>query len=266
VSVMPQQKPASDHYIGAIPKGATGDPRFRVSCVTICVGYSDFLAHTLPLNQHHFDRMVVVTAPWDPETLKVCEYYRVEAIQTNQFMEEAGEFRKAIGINHGLRSLYADPEGWICHMDADIVQPPHFRDSVRNAWLDKSMLYGMDRAEFKSFAEWEDFHRLPEPQVQGGFLIHTMNAGKPIGTRLQFYHTGGYVPIGFFQMWHSGLGQPEYPEKSSNAGATDAHFGTKWARAKRGMIPEVICYHLESEAAPMGVNWKARETKPFGAL
>jgi hypothetical protein len=35
-------------------------------------------------------------------------------------------------------------------------------------------------------------------------------------------------------------------------------FPTRWPRAKRGFIPELQAYHLESEDAPMAVNWKGR--------
>lgn len=35
------------------------------------------------------------------------------------------------------------------------------------------------------------------------------------------------------------------------------------APPKRGFIPEVTAYHLESEDAPMAINWQGRKTKPF---
>ena len=40
-------------------------------------------------------------------------------------------------------------------------------------------------------------------------------------------------------------------------------FAKKWPRAKRGLIPEVVGYHLESTDASMSANWYGRKTAPF---
>lgn len=127
----------------------------KIECVTTCVEYSDFLAHTLPLNQNLFDRMIVVTAPWDKATRKVCETHRVEYVETNRFMETHGEFRKGYGINVGLDKLSKD--AWIVHMDSDIILPSHFKDVIAIADLDSTMVYGIDRAEFKSYEDCMTF-------------------------------------------------------------------------------------------------------------
>ena len=37
----------------------------------------------------------------------------------------------------------------------------------------------------------------------------------------------------------------------------------QWPRNKRAFIPEIVCYHLESEKANMGANWNGRATKQF---
>lgn len=236
----------------------------KIECVVTCVGYSDFLAYTLPLNMRHFDKLVVVTSPADKATQKVCDYHGVQVWLTDAFNAQwDGQFRKGAGINQGLNRL--DKDAWILHLDADIVLPPNFRSVLENADLDTTMIYGADRAEFKSFEDWQKFVASPEPPVQGaGFFIHITHHGQQLGTRVAFQHHGGYVPIGFFQLWHADSGVLAYPEGHSDAGREDSHFPTQWPRKKRALIPEIIVYHLESESSQMGVNWKGRKTKPFG--
>ena len=236
---------------------------YKIEAVTVCAGYADILAHTLPHNHRQFDRMVVVTEPEDKQTRKVCETYGVQCVLTDAIATRWGKFCKGFGINAGLNAIEKD--AWILHMDSDIVLPPNFREVLMRAQLDETMIYGCDRAEFKSFADWQQFYQSPEPNVQGnGFFLHITNHGQQLGTRVAFQHFGGYVPIGFFQLWHAASGILRYPEGHTDAGKEDSVFPTHWPRRKRGFIPEIVVYHLESELAPMGVNWAGRRSRKFG--
>jgi hypothetical protein len=236
-------------------------PPVKIEAVTVCVGYADFLAHSLPINKAVLDRIVVVTAPEDKDTQRVCDTWGIRYYRTDSIRSRWGEFHKARGINEGLRLL--DRDAWIVHIDADTILPAHFHDSVARADFDTSMVYGLDRMECQSYEEWQRYFGSPEPPIQGnGIFIHTTHAPFKIGTRVQFPDSGGWIPIGFFQMWHHDADR-DYPENHSSAGKTDSQFARLWPRRKRGFIPEVIAYHLESEQAPMAVNWQGRKTKRF---
>ena len=39
------------------------------------------------------------------------------------------------------------------------------------------------------------------------------------------------------------------------AARTDVQFALLWDRRDRVLIPELVVFHLEPEAAPMGANW-----------
>lgn len=236
---------------------------FIVEAVTVSVGCGDFLAHTLPLNMHHFDRIVVVTEPQDKDTINVCDHYGVKYVATNKFQPGVHTFCKGLGINEGLKIL--DRKAWMVHLDSDIILPPHFRRTLARMDLDTSYIFGMDRFEFKSYDEWQRFHGKPVPQVGGnGMMVDMQHTGRPLGTRVMFDFAGGYAPIGYFQMWHADSGVFKYQEGHTDAGREDSHFAIQWPRMKRMLLPEFIACHLESENAPMSVNWKGRETKPFG--
>lgn len=237
--------------------------KLKIECVITCVNHADILAHTLPHNIRHFDRIVVVTSPEDKSTQRVCDFYGVQVWLTDRFGTRWGQFSKGCGINDGLGRL--DKDGWILHLDADIIVPPNFRQVIEKAELDTLMIYGCDRAEFRCFEDWQKFYQAPEPHTQGnGFFIHISHHGQNLGTRVAFQHAGGYIPIGFFQLWHADSGVLQYIEGHTDAGREDSHFPAQWPRSKRGFLPEIIVYHLESEAAEMAINWKGRKTKPFG--
>lgn len=236
--------------------------QMKIEAVVTCVNHADILAHTLPINIHHVDKYVVITAPEDKDTQRVARYWGANCVLTDSFRTRWGEFCKGAGINDGL--AVCEKADWLLHMDCDIALPPVFRNYVENAKLDKTMLYGVDRAEFKSYRDWQRF--IGNPQLHTGgqnCFIDVHHHGKRLGTRLHFGHAGGYVPLGFLQLWNIESGVLEYKEGHTDAAREDNEFSLKWPRSKRGFLPEVIVYHLESEDSPMGVNWKGRQSKPF---
>jgi hypothetical protein len=257
--------PVSQEAFGILANSTAPDPApppIKIECVSTCVNYADFLAHTLPMNKHQFDKITIVTAPEDKQTIKVCDTYGVTCHRTDAFQTRWGQFCKGMAINEGLTTL--DKDAWIVHMDSDIILPAHFRDTLARASLDPTMIYGCDRMEVQSYEDWQRFFGSPEPPIQGnGIFIHTTHAPFRFGTRVQFKKSGGWIPIGFFQLWHRESGELMYPEGHTNAAREDSLFPQRWPRSKRGFLPEIIVYHLESEQAPMAVNWNGRKTKTF---
>ena len=254
----PHHHHSCGHEVAFLPHCGT------VEAVITCVNHADFLAHTLPINTRHFDDLVVVTAPEDKDTQRVARFWGVKCILTDVFRTRWGEFCKGMGINEGLKALTR--KDWVVHMDVDLALPPVFRSYVDKAKLDKGMIYGLDRAEFKSYKNWQQFIGNPQLHTAGNAscFIDVHHHGQRLGTRVYFGHREGYVPLGFFQMWNpAGSGVYEYQQGHTDAAREDNEFSCQWPRAKRGFLPEVIAYHLESEDAPMAVNWKGRQTKPF---
>lgn len=238
----------------------------KLEGVITCSGFSDFLCETIPTNRALFDKMVVVTDYEDKPTKRVCDYWNVQCVRTDVFESRKGNFNKGKGINVGFGALSGD--GWMAHMDADILLPPTTRTLLETADLDPSCIYGIDRLMVVGESQWRDFMSMPDLQQEGwsdygdcGKFIH-IHKDFPVGTRVA--HPTGYVPIGFFQLWNPKVsGFAKYPEQHTDAGRGDMLFALQWPRAKRHMIPEIIGYHIESEAAPMGTNWNSRKTKPF---
>lgn len=232
-----------------------------IEAVVICVNYADFPAWTLPANRWQFDRMVVVTTPADTATQQLCERYDVECVQTHAFYTGGDVFAKGRGINAGLDRLTR--RGWVVHMDADIYLPPKTRKVLNNLPLDSSKIYGADRLMCPSAEAFAAYLDAPPPVQSDWVFVHA--TAFPMGVRLAQYlePCGGYVPIGYWQMWHpNGSGVHRYPEKHGTAARTDFQHGTTWPRAQRELLAEIVVIHLES-APGMALNWEGRTTPTF---
>jgi len=178
-------------------------------------------------------------------------------------------FSKGRLVERALTHLSA--EGWRLHIDADVVLPHDFKHRLLAADLQKDTIYGVDRVMIKSFEQWETLLR--SGYLYGGqydYHCRTSFVDKlEIGTRWA-HPQFGWVPIGYFQLWHSsqdeaaGVRIKPYPMNHGNACRTDVQHALQWDRHKRALIPEIIAVHLESEAAKKGTNWQGRKTKYFG--
>lgn len=230
-----------------------------IEAVVVCVNYSDFLAHTLAKTVELVERVVVVSHPSDKLTHQLCDKFSVDCLKTEVFHEDGDRFNKGRAINLGLSNLRHD--GWLLHLDADIMLPHRFRHALKMAKLDKTMLYGCDRLNTRSWENWEKHRATTIPQHSWRFMVNG-NGAFPIGSRL-LHLEYGYCPIGYFQLWHSSV-RRQYPIVCGSAEHSDVLFSVQWPREQRVLLPEFFCYHLESEAVKMGANWDGRQTKPFG--
>lgn len=236
----------------------------RLEAVITCLNYGDFLAETLPLNQSHLDRIVVVTGFNDELTKAVCEKHSVECVTTDMFTEGGRSFGKGPAINIGLQHLRQT--GWVLQLDADIVLPNNCRNMLDKSALQRDCIYGAERVNVRSFERWAGlkakFHA--DPQFAYRYLVTTPD-DLPVGANL-VHRQYGYCPIGFFQLWHASYAHQHrlrYPETHGSAENEDVTWATRWPRAKRLLLPTVRVFHLESEQAKLGANWNGRKTKPF---
>lgn len=213
----------------------------------------------MPENLRQVDRLVVVTHPDDWKTKLLCEKHGVDVYPTTVFHESGDKFNKGRALNLGLSHLRHD--GWLLILDADIVLPHNFRSMLRQSSLNEKRIYGADRLNTHSYENWIKHKNDSIPQHQWRYLVRP-NPHFSLGSRL-LHQEYGYCPIGYFQLWHSSM-KRKYSVISGSAEHDDVLFAVQWARDERILLPEFFVYHLESEQAPMGANWKGRKTKPFG--
>lgn len=234
----------------------------KLEAVIVCINYADFLKVTLPNNKQLFDRLVVVTDTRDKDTARVCEFYNVKCVKTDDFyIDHPIKPNKARGINAGLKELSLD--GWVVQLDGDIWLPPMTRSILERVPLEKEKIYGIDRLMCNSYEDFYDFLYVKTKPIHEGWIYLHMDT-FPVGQRITQYYGEGYMPIGYFQLWHPGVSKINtYPVIQAAYDRTDILHLKQWSRDKRSFIPELVCIHLASESHKQGQNWEGRKTMPF---
>lgn len=207
-----------------------------LNAILVCVDYADYLSICLPVNRHHFDRMLVVTTPTDAATQAVAARHGCELFQTTSFYDDGADFNKWKALEQGLDQL--GREGWLCVMDADVLWP----HDLGNWAPQQGYLYTPYRRMMTDMTRpippehsWASF---PRHHVLSDFSGYT-----------QIFHAAdpclGAAP------WH----QTHW----KHAGGADTFFQMQWPAARK-QRPPWECLHL-GEA---GQNWCGRATEYLG--
>jgi hypothetical protein len=181
----------------------------KITYLTVCVNYLDFLAITYRHNKTEFDDFVVVTDLQDNYTEKYCNDNNIKVVKTDKFYENGAVFNKGLAINEGFKAI-ENPD-WVVFMDADTFVAPNFKKSLPE--LDKEFFYGARRVLLPTF---NDYVKLSKATSLDGLEI-------PSG-----------AGFGWFQMfnWGSSVVQnckidelyPSFPD----ARESDWMFRNKW--------------------------------------
>ena len=180
----------------------------KIEAVTVCVDYSQYLAKVIS-NKDKLDRWVIVTHKSDTATIKLCVDNGIEFICSKKIFKDAN-FAKGKAINEGLSLL--NKKDWILHLDADQLLPENFREVVTRECTSKRKLYG-------AYRYTESGRKFPPTKIISQVKDrHGKNQRK---IRLL------YIPIGYFQLWHSSK-YKTYMATSSNSLGDDYRFILRW--------------------------------------
>ena len=239
-----------------------GSP-MHIEAVISCVHYADYLAETLPENKKHFDWLTVVTSNDDKETLELCRRLSVTCYATGKFQKAGESFNKAAGINHGLKYLrYHD---WVMHLDADTVLSPSAGFWLRKKQLDRGKIYGVDRVNCVGWDKWQAYKRESHGGHDYNCRVH-FPEGMPILDRIALVDDGGWLPIGYSQLWNVGTGR-KYPQADgthATAERTDVAHASQFDEQDRVLLGEFFAINLQAKEEKLGANWNGRTTPRFG--
>ena len=235
------------------------DLALRIEAITVCVDYADFLEVTLPFMRRAVDDLVVVTQPADsgpascasahdvrPSSRRRCMYTAAGSASGPPSMPGCGAAAVRLGAGHGRR-----------HRPARQLPPNSPAPAARRKAL------RIDRVHCRGWHTWRRFVSTPR-------LIQTCEVpflrDFPAGARIQLAGHG-YMPCGYFQLWHAGAtGYRDYPiHENGTAEGSDMLHAARFPRQYRELIPEIVGIQLETDTAadPVGVNWAGRRTAEF---
>ena len=226
----------------------------RLEAVTACVGFDDLLDITLGVNHPHLDTMIVVTSHDDKATQSVAKKHGAICVQTDLFKKNGRNFNKGAALNAGMgRWQY---NGWRLHIDADIALPDNARRLLFNhTQLDRNCIYGADRVDVIGTESLGALRTNPQ---------HSWSAFVAPGGAVSPRYLDplrGYVPIGFFQLWHCSCEKP-YPFSLGTGAHDDVMFAEEWPSANRRLLPSVVCAHLCAQPPKLGENWDGVRKQP----
>lgn len=243
-------------YIDGGPQPDYNSESLRLEIVTVCRGFDDFLKATIARNIAQADTLIVVTDHADKRTQAVARNRGAVCVTTDLFRKNGRGFNKGAAINAGFD--YFQYHGWRLHLDADILLPTSFRRMLFNhSHLERHCIYGADRTNvigMKSIKEalandWQHKYRLllkPAHGEQAHRLICSLR---------------GYLPCGYFQLWHSSCQKP-YPYSLGTAAHDDMMFAALWPESCRRLLPGAVVYHLCPTMPKVGQNWDGRRKQP----
>ena len=193
--------------------------------ITVCVGYWDYLAHTLPHTLAFASRVYLVTSE-DPPPF-ACADDRVRVIRTQAFSQGGAVFNKSAALREAQLAVHAaHPDDWILLLDADIVAAPDLCHDVHCA----ETLYSVIRLDYATPEEY------------------AADRGTP-------YHTPG---AGYFQLYRDKT--KLYPAHSRDASECDMEFTWLFAPAKRRILGGAV-KHLGEHT----VNWQGRASPAWAS-
>ncbi len=238
------------------PQDPFATEALRLEAVTVSAYFDDLLDHAITANHPHLDTLIVVTAHDDRRTQQVCAKHGCICVPTDLLKKNGRQFNKGAAINAGFNRFQYN--GWRVHLDADILLPDNARRLLFNhTHLERDCIYGCDRIDVVGRSEIEAVrtHR----QHNWGFLVYPTHRAPITARYVDGLH--GYVPIGFFQLWHASK-QSMYPFTLGSAAHDDVCFATLWPAGKRRHLPQLICHHMVTEKdAIFGNNWEGRKQK-----
>lgn len=235
----------------------------RLEVITTCVGFDDLLDVALLFNNPQCDHVIVVTSHDDQKTMDVCMKHGATCVPTDLVGKNGRKFNKGAMINAGF--AYFRYHGWRLHLDADIVLPSKFRQTLFNhTALDPECFYGADRIDVVGQEQMTTFFAMQRERAQhawSGIVDPSFGGAIPTSlgsryvTRLE-----GYLPLGYFQLWHA-LTQKPYPHSFGTAGHDDCVFAALYPQDLRRLLPTVLVYHLCTTTPHVAEHWDGTPRK-----
>lgn len=234
-----------------------------MNSITVCVGYSDLLAITLPRNARHFARTLVVTSREDARTVALVESLpdfprRIQYFKTDAFTRHGATFNKGLAIEEAFDVV--GRHNWICVWDADTLLPSF---PLKIGLPNKEFLYSAarrilhDPKQWSPALDWDTVPVIPEsrPTTFPGYF-HLFHADAQALKRSKRFeeeemaYPGECVLDGYTPPREFVDDLPWYDVTFKHAGGGDGFFQSRWPKDRKVRLPDPVM-HL----GPRDTNW-----------
>jgi len=203
-----------------------------MNAIIVCVDYWDYLGVTLPINRHHFNKVVIVTNGRDGKTVDVANQNDCYVHRTDSFYDDGAFFNKWKALEEGLDIVRADFDKELCIMDADVVWPKEapIKIQIGNLYAPYRHMMPNYTNDLPPEDAWVNYSLSRCPELSGYSIM--FNIDDPVLRRTPWFQID----------W-------------KHAGGADSFFQRKW-RDRNRIRTKWPVLHL----GPNGRNWCGRST------
>lgn len=119
---------------------------------------SKMLKYTLKFNIKELKEITIITDFRNPEIEKIANYYNINCIKTDLFYSNGAQYSRGKVLSRFL----SDKNGWILHMDSDILLPKDSGKILEQIELNSEIMYGSRRIMFESLVDAENWYNNKE--------------------------------------------------------------------------------------------------------
>lgn len=175
--------------------------------ILVSVDYTDLLSITLPYNRHHFEDVMVVTAPSNEVAVRpITDSCNAKLFVTDLFYGGGAIFNKWKALEAALDAY--GRHGWLCLMDADILWPHvigEWRRHSTHLYVPRRRIFADVTQPIPQECYWRSFP-LPMPNEEFAGYSQIFNADDPLLAgnpwhQVDWVHAGGADSF-FHQKWH----------------------------------------------------------------
>ena len=206
----------------------------RLTALTVCVDYAEYLAQGLKRWHIGCERLVVVTSSRDQDTIELCRQHNVITHITDIFYAGGAVFNKGAALAEAaaVKKLWQPRDEWLLTFDSDIVPPEDWRKQLEKFNLQPGTLYG----SYRFAGKINEYGVLPGERM------------PPVDEAV----------IGFFTLFHAQdprlpHGGPLFELVWPHAGNYDTVFTWRWPRCRQYVLPLALAHLGEAKT-----NWAGR--------
>lgn len=219
----------------------------RIHGLVVCVNYAAELRNAMPRWKAGLESLTIVTDPHDRQTALVADDYHCRLVVTDAFYDNGAHFNK--GLAQQIAWPHVPKEDWLLLIDADIVPPIGWKQTILHSNPQPGWLYGSRR--------WDDRGALLFDDSHGYGYFQLFHASDPLAAKEPFFETdwthAGNGDSAILLRWRNvGRLAPVLPLALHHQGVGPSH---NWYG--RGKLAEFDA--MEAERARRGGGWPSIE-------